>query len=473
MVRQRIRLTLHVTGSLLKYFALTYIFPLCAALYYGEEWHIYLYALLLTLGIGLILEFGFKTNKEIERADGFSIVAFTWLLISLFGAVPYIFLGLGFLDAFFEAMSGFTTTGASILKVVEELPKSALLWRSLTQWLGGMGVIALFIAILPRLGVGGSQLFEFEATGPMPERLRPRFATTARMLWTIYVGFTAAQIALLYFWAKVPLFDSICVSFSTLSTGGFTPTTASIAAYAKPLTEYIIMVFMILGGTNFLIHYQVLRGNWKALKDEEFRLYLIIMAVAILLLILSQGFNSYREGMFQAISIMTCTGFVTADFGIWNFGARMVLLTLMFIGACGGSTGGAIKVVRVLTLLKHTRVMMRKAISPNAVIPLKYNRRPLPEGVIRDIISFFFLYILVAVVASVVLGFLGLNLETSVSAVATCMANCGPGLDAVGPASNFALLPGAAKVILIICMWLGRLELFTVLMIFSPRFWKG
>jgi trk system potassium uptake protein TrkH len=233
------------------------------------------------------------------------------------------------------------------------------------------------------------------------------------------------------------------------------------------------MVFMILGGTNFLIHYQVLRGNWKALKDEEFRLYLIIMAVAILLLILSQGFNSYREGMFQAISIMTCTGFVTADFGIWNFGARMVLLTLMFIGACGGSTGGAIKVVRVLTLLKHTRVMMRKAISPNAVIPLKYNRRPLPEGVIRDIISFFFLYILVAVVASVVLGFLGLNLETSVSAVATCMANCGPGLDAVGPASNFALLPGAAKVILIICMWLGRLELFTVLMIFSPRFWKG
>jgi trk system potassium uptake protein TrkH len=283
MVRQRIRLTLHVTGSLLKYFALTYIFPLCAALYYGEEWHIYLYALLLTLGIGLILEFGFKTNKEIERADGFSIVAFTWLLISLFGAVPYIFLGLGFLDAFFEAMSGFTTTGASILKVVEELPKSALLWRSLTQWLGGMGVIALFIAILPRLAVGGSQLFDLEATGPMPERLRPRFATTARMLWTIYVAFTAAQISLLYFWAKLPLFDSICTSFCTLSTGGFTPTTASIAAYANPLAEYIIMAFMVLGGTNFLIHYQVLRGNWKALKDEEFRLYLIIMTVATFL----------------------------------------------------------------------------------------------------------------------------------------------------------------------------------------------
>jgi trk/ktr system potassium uptake protein len=475
MVRQRLRLTLHITGSLLKYFALAYILPLCAAIYYGEaEWHIYLYALLLTLGTGLVLEFAFKTAKEIERADGFSVVAFTWLFISLFGTLPYVFLGLGFLDSFFESMSGFTTTGATILRIVEELPRSALLWRSLTQWLGGMGVIALFVAILPKLGVGGSQLFEFEATGPMPERLRPRFSSTARLLWTIYVGFTAAQIALLYFLARLPLFDSICISFTTLSTGGFTPTTANIAvAYANPLAEYIIMFFMVLGGTNFLIHYQVLRGNWKALKDDEFRLYLTIMVVAILLLILSQGFNSYREGMFQAISIMTCTGFSSADFASWHFGARAVLLALMFIGACGGSTGGAIKVVRILTLLKYARVMMRKAISPNTVILVKYNRKPLSEGVMRDVVSFFFLYILVAVVASIVLCFLGLDLETSLSAVATCQANCGPGLGAVGPAANFAWLPSAAKVILIICMWLGRLELFTVFMVFSPRFWKG
>jgi trk system potassium uptake protein TrkH len=474
MVRQRVRLTLHITGSLLKYFALAYIFPLCAALYYGEEkWHIYLYALLLTLGIGLILEFGFKTEKEIERADGFTIVAFTWLLISLFGTLPYVFLGLGFLDAFFEAMSGFTTTGATILKVVEELPRSAILWRSLTQWLGGMGVIVLFIAILPRLAVGGSQLFDLEATGPMPERLRPRFNTTARLLWTIYVAFTAAQIALLYFLTKLPLFDAMCISFSTLSTGGFTPTTASIGAYANPLAEYIIMVFMFLGGTNFLIHYQFLRGNFKILKDEEFRLYVILLVVAASLLTVSQGLGSYRYGLFQAISIMTCTGFSTADFGLWSFGARMVLLALMFIGACGGSTGGGIKVARVLTLLKHTRVMMRKAISPKAVVPLKYNRKPLPEGVIRDVISFFFLYLLVAIVASITLSFLGLDLETAISAVATCQANCGPGLGAVGPALNYAWLPGAAKVILIICMWLGRLEVFTVLMIFFPRFWKG
>jgi trk system potassium uptake protein TrkH len=474
MVRQRVRLTLHITGSFLKYFALAYIFPLCAAIYYGEaEWHIYLYALLLTLGIGLILEFGFKTEKEMERADGFTVVAFTWLLITLLGTLPYVFLGLGFLDAFFEAMSGFTTTGATILKVVEELPRSALLWRSLTQWLGGMGVIALFIAILPRLGVGGSQLFDLEAPGPMPERLRPRFRTTARLLWTIYVGFTAAQIALLYFLARLPLFDSICISFSTLSTGGFTPTTASIAAYANPLAEYIIMVFMFLGGTNFLIHYQVLKGNFKILKDEEFRLYVTLMVIASALVIFSQGIELYRGGLFQVISIMTCTGFSTSDFASWGFGARMVLLALMFIGACGGSTGGGIKVVRTLTLLKYSRVMMRKAISPKAVIPLKYNRKPLSEGVIRDIISFFFLYILVAVLASIALGFLGLDLETAISAVATCQANCGPGLGAVGPALNFAWLPGAAKVILIMCMWLGRLELFTVFMIFSPHFWKG
>jgi trk system potassium uptake protein TrkH len=474
MVRQRVRLTLHITGSFLKYFALAYIFPLCAAIYYGEDnWHIYLYALLFTLGIGLILEFGFKTEKEMERADGFTVVAFTWLLITLLGTLPYVFLGLGFLDAFFEAMSGFTTTGATILKVVEELPRSALLWRSLTQWLGGMGVIALFIAILPRLGVGGSQLFDLEAPGPMPERLRPRFRTTARLLWTIYVGFTAAQIALLYFLARLPLFDSICISFSTLSTGGFTPTTASIAAYANPLAEYIIMVFMFLGGTNFLIHYQVLKGNFKILKDEEFRLYVTLMVIASALVIFSQGIELYRGGLFQVISIMTCTGFSTSDFASWGFGARMVLLALMFIGACGGSTGGGIKVVRTLTLLKYSRVMMRKAISPKAVIPLKYNRKPLSEGVIRDVISFFFLYILVAVVASIALGFLGLDLETAISAVATCQANCGPGLGAVGPALNFAWLPGAAKVILIVCMWLGRLELFTVFMIFSPHFWKG
>lgn len=480
MVHQRVRLTLHIIGSFLKYFALAYIAPLVTALYYGEDWRIFLHSLLVTLTIGLLLEFGFRTTRVIERADGFTIVAFTWLLIPLLGTLPYVFLGLGFLDASFEAMSGFTTTGATILGsgetsaqfyIYEE--RSVLLWRSLTQWLGGMGVIALFIAVLPRLGVGGSQLFEREF-GLMPEKLRPRFRTTARLLWSIYAGFTAAQIAFLYFLARLPLFDSICISFCTLPGGGFTPTTQSIAAYANPLAEYIIMAFMFLAGTNFLIHYHVLRGNFRILKDEEFRLYLIILAVAISLLLLPpQGLNLYREGMFQAISIMTTTGFVTADFGSWCFGARMVLLVLMFMGASGGSTSGGIKVIRTLTLMKHTGVMMKRAISPKAVIPLKYNRKSISEGIVRDIISFFFLYILVAVAASTALGFLGLNLETAVSAVAATMGNVGPGLGEVGPASNYAWLPGAAKFILIICMWLGRLELFTVFMIFSPRFWKS
>jgi len=472
MVRQRVRLTLHIIGSFLKYFALAYIVPLIIALYYGEDWRIFLYSLLITLATGLLLEFGFRTSKVIERAEGFTIVAFTWLLIPLLGTLPYVFLGLGFLDAFFETMSGFTTTGATILKVVEELPKSAILWRCLTQWLGGMGVILLFISILPRLGVGGSQLFDREFPGPLPERLRPRFRTTARLLWTIYVGLTVAQIALLYFLARVELFDSICISFSTIPTGGFTPTTGSIGAYANPLAEYIIMVFMFLAGMSFILHYQFLRGNWKAIKGEEFRLYVIILAAAIFLLILSQGFSSYREGMFQAISIMSTTGFVTADFASWHSGARILLLTLMFIGACGGSTGGAIKVVRVLALIKHTRVMMRKAISPKAVIPMKLNQKPISEGIIRDIISFLFLYILVAIAASVVLCFLGLNLETAISAVAATLGNVGPGLGEVGPISNYAGLPNPAKFILIICMWLGRLELFTVIMIFSPRFWR-
>jgi trk system potassium uptake protein TrkH len=307
----------------------------------------------------------------------------------------------------------------------------------------------------------------------LPERIRPRFSITARLLWTIYAGFTVVQIVLLYFWARLPLFDSICISFSTLSTGGFTPTTAGIGGYANPLAEYIIMFFMLLGGTSFIIHYRVLWGNWKSIKDEEFRLYIIILIVASSLLIIAQGFPLYRQGMFQAISIMTTTGFTTANFAYWDPSALIVLLALMFIGGCGGSTGGGMKVARILTLLKHSRTMMRRAIFPNAVILVKYNRKPLSEAVIRDVISLFFLYILVAVIASVVLSFLGLNLETAISAVVATLGNVGPGLGGVGPALNYAWLPDAAKVILIFCMWVGRLELFTVFMLFSRDLWRG
>jgi trk system potassium uptake protein len=473
MVLQRLGLTLHIIGSILKYLSLIYVAPLALALYYGEDWRIFLYSLLLTLIVGLCLQFGFKGTREIERADAFTIVSFTWLIVPLLASISYTLLGWRFPNALFEAMSGFTGTGATILEVVEDVPKSVLLFRSLTQWVGGMGVIALFIAILPRLGVGGSQLFGRELSSAMPERLRPRVRITARNLWSIYAAFTAAEIGLLYFVAKLEIFDSVCVSLCTLATGGFTPTTLSVAAYTNPVAEYIIMFFMFLGGTNFAIHYHILRGNFRILKDEEFRLYVALLLGATLLLVVSQGLNSYRDGLFQAISIMTCTGFSTADFASWNFGGRMVLLALMFIGASGGSTGGAIKVVRIWTLMKHTRVMMRRAIFPNAVIPLKYDQKPLPEGIIRDIISFVFLYFLVAIVASIALSFLGLDLETSLSAVATSLANCGPGLGAVGPVQNYAWLPAAGKAILIICMWLGRLELFTVLMIFFPGFWKA
>lgn len=473
MVRQRLRLTFHTLGSFLKYLALIYIFPIATALYYDENWQVFLYSLGITLAIGLFLEFGFKIDKEIERADGFTIAAFTWFFIPLIGIAPYLFLGLSPVDALFESMSGFTTTGATILERVEDLSKSALLWRSLTQWLGGMGVIALFIAILPKLGVGGSQLFDREFPGPLPERLRPRIRTTARLLWSIYVGLTAAEIALLYFVAKLRLFDSICISLCTLPTGGFTPTTGSIAAYANPLAEYIIMGFMLLAGTNFLIHYHVLRGNLKIVKDEEFRLYLIFLASAIFLLMVSQGFGSYRYSLFQAISVMTTTGFATCNFNLWNFGAKMVLLALMFVGACGGSTGGSVKVIRFLTLLKHSMVMMKRSISPKAVISVKYAQKPLSEEIIRDVISFVFLYLLVVVGASIALSFLGLDLETAISAAAANLGNVGPGLGGIGPASNYAWLPVAGKIILTLCMWLGRLELFTVFMIFLPRFWKG
>jgi trk system potassium uptake protein TrkH len=472
MFYQRVKLTLHIVGSILKYFSLVYLIPLGVAFYYAENWQIFLYSLLVTLAMGSILEFAFKTTREIERADGFTIVSFAWLFVALLGTLPYLFLGCTFVNAFFESMSGFTTTGATILGGIEEFPKSALLWRSLTQWLGGMGVIMLFIAILPKLGVGGSQLFEREFPGPLPEKFRPRVRATARFLWTIYIAFTGIETIFLYFLAKLPFFDSICISLCTIPTGGFTPATGSIAAYANPSAEYIIMAFMFLAGTNFVIHYHVLKGKFKILKDEELRLYIILLVVATVLLTFSQGFGSYRDSLFQAISIMTTTGFATCNFSIWHSGAKMLLLALMFIGGCGGSTGGAIKVVRALALLKHSKVMMRKAISPKAIIQAKYNQKPLSEEVMRDIISFLFLYLLVAAVASIILGFLGLDLETSLSAVAATLGNVGPGLAGVGPTLNYAWLPGSAKTILIICMWLGRLELFTVFMIFSPRIWQ-
>ncbi len=483
MVRQRVALALHILGTFLKFFAFAYAVPLVAALHYhyraGDPaeayWWIYLLLLTATLAIGLVLENLFRTTREMERADGFIIVALTWLVIPVFGTLPYLLppISLGLLNGFFEGMSGFTTTGATVLETVEALPRSALLWRSLTQWLGGMGVIALFVAILPRLGVGGSQLFDREFPDPLPEKLRPRFRTTARILWTIYAGFTAVQIALLHLLARLPLFDSICISLSTMPTGGFTPTSASIGAYSNPVAEYIIMAFMFLAGTRFILHYQVLQKQWRALKSEEFRLYIMILAAAIVLLLLAQGLGSYRESAFQAISIMTTTGFATADFDQWHSGARMVLLALMFIGACGGSTGGGIKVMRALTLIKQTGAMMRKAVSPNAVVSLKLNRKPIPEAIVRDIISFLFLYVLVAVLASIALSFTGLDLETAISAVAANLGNVGPGLGGVGPALDYAWLPGAARVILILCMWLGRLEMFAVFMLFSPRVWRG
>lgn len=475
MVRQRLTLTFHIIGSVLKYLALVYLIPLGVALYYGEEWCIFLYSLLLTLAVGLSLEFGLKTTEEIGRGDAFSIVSFAWLIVPLLGAMPYVFSGWNFLDAFFESMSGFTTTGSTVLRQMEGIPNyySVILWRSITQGLGGMGVVTLFIAILPRLGVGGSQLFDLEFPGPMPEKLRPRIRTTARILWTIYGGLIAAEVICLFFGAKLSLFDSVCISLATISTGGFAPTTESIGAYANPLAEYIIVVFMFVAGMNFAIHYRVLKGNFKVMKDEEFRLYLILLVSAALLLTFSEGCGSFRGGLFQAVSIMTTTGFTTSDFSLWHPGAKMVLLALMFIGGCGGSTTGGIKVLRILTLLKHSRVMMTKAISPKAMIPVKYNGKPLPEGVMRDIVSFLFLYILIVAVASIVLSFLGLSMETSISAVASTLGNVGPGLGEVGPVQGFGGLCAAAKSILILCMWLGRLELFAVLTMFLPRFWRG
>lgn len=486
MVHQRIRQTLNVVGSFLKYLAFLNFVPLVASIHYGEEWGIfaspwaipstpciiYLFSGVIVFALGAFLERRFKSPEAIGRASGFTIVSFTWLCVALLGTIPYLFFGIGFIDAFFESMSGFTTTGATILPVVEALPRSLLLWRSLTQWLGGMGVIVLFVAVMPKLGVGGSQLFDREFPGPMPERLRPRIGITARVLWSIYAGFTAVEGLALHFWAGLPTLDSICISLCTMSTGGFTPLSAGIGFYANPLAESIIIVFMFMAGTNFLLFLHLRRKEFILARDEEFRLYAIIMAVAAGVLALSQQPGLWRDGLFQTVSIMTTTGFTTCNFAAWPFGPKMLLLALMFIGGCGGSTAGGVKVIRARMLWKHTIAMMKRAISPKAVIPAKYNGEVLPHEIMQDIISFVFLYVLVLSGAVVVLSFMGLDFETAISAVAATLGNVGPGLGMVGPDMSYAWIGSAGKIVLTFCMWVGRLELFTAFMVFMPYFWK-
>ncbi len=470
-------------GTILKYLGILMVVPLCVGVWYGEEIlspfiiRTWIVPLAITVTSGMIFEW-IGTKGEIKRREGFALVALGWLFVAIFGSLPFIFSGiLSPVDAFFESMSGFTTTGSTVMLNLEQVDRSILLWRSFTQWIGGMGVILLFIAIFPTFGISGSQLFDREFPGPMSERIRPRVQKTARMLWSIYLILTCAEIIALFYVAKLPLYDSLCTTFSTMPTGGFSPLTENIAGYMNPIAELIIAVFMFLAGMNFILHYSLIRDPRRILANKEFQVYCAFILIAFLVISgdlyihhLDSLGDAFRYGGFQAISIMSTTGFTTANYDTWGHLSKIVIFALMFIGGCGGSTGGSIKVVRIYVLLKYSMQRIRHILYPHAIFVLKMGKKPISEEILQGIIAFFIAYVLIFVVCSIFMAAIGLDMVSAASSVAATLGNVGPGFGLVY--LNYAEVPIAGKLILSFCMWAGRLELFTVLVLLTPAFWR-
>ena len=474
---------LSILGWLLFFLGLILLVPMGLSLFYQDSSWV---AFLASSGIGILvgggLAFTFRPDQEIGHREGFCIVALSWILAAALGALPYFFSGKipNYIDAYFEAMSGFTTTGSTILEEVEILTKSLLFWRALTHWLGGMGIIILSLAILPVLGVGGMQLFKAEMPGPTKDRLAPRIQDTARILWGVYVLLTLIEVLLLML-AGMDLFDATCHAFATMATGGFSTKTASVGGYDSAAIDYIIIVFMILAGMNFTIHFRILQGKVvRSLKNEELRLYMVVgFGATALIFITNWWYGQYddplqniRYSMFQAWSILTTTGFGTADFDTWAPCAKTVLVTLMLLGGMAGSTGGGIKHVRALIFMKFTRVQIKKLIHPMAVEAIKLDGKKIPQDVVQSILGFLSLYMAVGITATIVVTLTGVDIVTGSTSVIATLNNIGPGLGGVGPAKNFADLPYVAKVVLTLCMVAGRLELYTIALLFVPEYWK-
>lgn len=453
-----------------------------AAIYNDGDTMAFLYSALITMGIGAVcVLFTFKANKKIGKREGYIIVSIVWVFFSLFGSLPYLLSHsvTTLHDAFFETISGFTTTGSSILNNIEEMPHGILFWRSLTQWIGGMGIVVLSLAVLPAFGIGGMSLFSAEAPGITPDKLNPKIKDTARMLWNVYLIFTVAETILLLL-GGMNLFDAVCHSFTTMATGGYSTKQASIAYWNSPYIQYVIIFFMILAGTNFSLSYFAFTGSpKKMLKNEEFKYYIIfilffsLLITAGLLITSKLGVEeSFRTSIFQVVSIITTTGFATADYLLWTPFLMAMIFLLFFIGGSTGSTGGGIKIMRIVLLFKNSYYELRRLIHPNAVIPVRFNKRSVNPQIITNVLAFFFFYVTTFFICSLVFMLFVDSFETSMGAVATSLGNIGPGFGSVGPAANFAHIPALGKWFLSFLMLFGRLELFTIIVLFSPAFWK-
>lgn len=479
----RYRVVIRVLSLIILFASLAMLLALPFSYYYGDNDHT---AILISSGIGVLLSLpGLliipRKKEDIRAKEGFAIVVFGWISFALIGAIPFMLSGTttSFADAFFETMSGFTTTGATILTDIESVPHGILFWRSMTHWLGGMGIIVLTIAILPFLGVGGMQMFKAESPGPTVDKLTPRIAGTAKLLWTIYVFFTLFETVLLMF-AGMSLFDALCHSFGTLATGGFSTKNASVGAYSSATVDYIIIIFMIIAGTNFSLHYKLFTGKFSDFfKNSEFRFFISLIGVSTLIIFLEvlifhyhDASKSLQHSLFQVSSIMTTTGFGTADYEKWSVAAQVILFMLMFIGGSAGSTGGGIKVIRLLLLLKFAYNELIRLLHPNAIVAVKVGGQVIDRKVLINVAGFFIIYVMIVSVSVLIVSAFGIDFMTSMGAVAATINNIGPGLGKVGPTDNYAFLPSALKWFLSFLMMLGRLEVFTVIILLSPTFWK-
>ncbi len=472
-----------VLGTLLLFESIVLIGPLGISLYYGESPYPFFYTIMLLMLAGGAMATFSGESKKMQAREALSIVTFGWILVSFFGAMPFVFSGAipSFIDAFFETVSGLTTTGATILVEIEGLPKGILFWRSLTHWLGGMGILVLTLAILPALGVGAFRIFKAESPGPMSDKLVPKVKDTAKILYTAYLGMTILQIVLLYL-GEMNLYESLVHTFGTVGTGGFSVKNGSIGDYQSSYTLWVITFFMIAAGVNFGLYYNLWKGKWKSLvKNSELRLYLSIIVVSGLLITINLFLTTYYDGFFenlkqaffQTASIITTTGYGTADFDQWPSFSKTVLFLLMFVGGSAGSTGGGIKIVRLLILGVVIRREVLRLLHPQAYIPVTLNGKAVSSNIVHAVTGFFFLYMLIIGLGTLLISLEGVGIVTAVSSVAATLGNIGPGFELVGPTQNYSQFSAPGKMLFSLLMLFGRLELFTVFLFFIPSFWKG
>ena len=476
---------LKIQGILLIILSVSMCLPLAFSIYYasGDTADIAL-SIGLTLAVGLSFTLIFHSDKPLRTREGFVIVSLGWISAALFGALPFFFHGLfdgNFIDCVFETMSGFTTTGATVLTNIELVPKGLLFWRSLTHWLGGMGIILLAIIILPVLGLSTTQLFRAEVPGPTKEKISPKIKNTAMILWLIYLGLTILETTLLMF-GGMDLYTALCHTFGTLATGGFSTLNASIAGFNSLYIEMVILVFMFLAGTNFVLHFYLIQGRLgDFIRNREWRFYVGIILVSTIFVTVSvylsgAGYNfwtSLRYASFQVVSITTTTGFVTANFELWPAFTKILLVMLMFAGGCAGSTGGGMKQIRIMIGAKFVIEEIKKLTYPNAVFSLKIGKEKIEEHVLKNVIAFIILFIMMFAFINLFLTFRGYDIVTSFAASIATLSNIGPGLARIGAIENYAFFDNISKVVLTFSMLLGRLELYSVLILlhylFNPK----